>query len=68
MGQEKLNATDRQVALLEAFNSMTDEAQDIAVGMLQSIARGAPRRTQSNLRLVASGGNGLNLRRSPGRV
>lgn len=68
MAQQSTHNTDRRVALLEAFDSMTDEAQGTALAMLQSIARGSPRHPSRGLRLVASGGNGLDLRGSPRRV
>lgn len=68
VGQEKIHQSDQRAALLEAFDSMTDEAQSTALAMLQSIARGSPRRPLVSLRLVASGDNSLNLRRTSGGV
>jgi hypothetical protein len=68
MGQHDEHKTDFQAALLEAFNSMTDEAQSTALLMMQSIARGSPRRPRASLHLVASCDDGLNLRRAPGGI
>lgn len=68
MGQKETQQMDRRTALLAAFDSMTDEAQCAALGMLQSIARGSPRRPSTVLKLVASSSKGLHLIGASGRV
>ena len=68
MEQEKTQQSDRRAAVLEAFDSMSDEAQGTALAMLQSIARGSPRNPATGLRLVASSGNRLHLGGASGRV
>lgn len=61
--QKKIEQTDRRAALLEAFDSMSDESQVGALCMLQSIARSSPRRSTPGLRLVASGDYNVDLRK-----
>ena len=61
MGKQNVQESDRRAAILKAFDSMTDEAQCAALGMLQSIARGSPRRPAPVLQLVARGNKGLHL-------
>jgi hypothetical protein len=63
VGQQKIEQTDRRAAMLEAFDSMSDESQIDALFMLQSIARSAPRRPPAALRLVASGSDGDGFRK-----
>jgi hypothetical protein len=49
----------RRAAILEAFDSMSDESQSDALYMLQAMAVNSPKRAMMSLRLVASnGGNG----------
>jgi hypothetical protein len=67
-GAAKIYQQDRRAALLQAFDSMTDDAQSTALGMLQSIAMGSHRIPATDLCLVASSGDGLKLRGSSGRV
>ena len=68
VAQKEIHQQDRRAALLAAYDNMTDEAQCAAVGMLQSIARGSPRRPAPLLQLVAGGNNGLHLVTAPRRI
>lgn len=68
MEQNEIHQADRRAALLAAFDSMADDAQSTALAMMQSIARGSPRRPASGLRLVSSRGQSLNLRGSPSGI
>lgn len=68
MAQHDTHQQDRRAAMLEAFDSMTDDAQDAALRMTQSIARGSPRRPLFGLHLVANGNKSLNLLSAPGSV
>lgn len=63
MEQQKIEQTGRRAAMLEAFDSMSDESQIDALCMLQSIALSSPRRSTAGLRLVASS-NGDGFRKS----
>jgi hypothetical protein len=67
VGQQTRHEPDRRTALLAAFDSMTDEAQLDSLAMLQALAISLPRRIPAALRLVASGGNSLQLGKSSRR-
>lgn len=66
MEQQQTQQMDRRTAILEAFETMSDDAQADALCMLQSIARSSPRRATAALRLIASNGASDGLRQAPG--
>lgn len=66
MEHQQATQMDRRAAMLEAFDSMSDDSQMDALFMLQSIARTSPRRTVVALRLVASNSGSDSFGQTPG--
>lgn len=61
MEQQQIQQMDRKAALLEAFDSMSDECQETALMTLHVLARKFPRRVPVVLSLVSNRAPGCSL-------